>query len=219
MTKVTENSYSLEKLGKCFTGEIDLTINKNLLSLSTSDAVLIKGAQVQKYNLLQTMSQGEIMHLNKSAYQKFTRGVRSSHYLTRRIVMQGITGINEVIRLKLTIIEPPTFCANSVNYILMKKEDFNLEFMLGILNSRLINWYFKTMSTNSNVNGYEVDHLPIRLANENVQADISSLVKKILIDKNTGDDTSNHEDEINHMVYDLYNLTKEEKYLIENSGK
>jgi hypothetical protein len=40
--------------------------------------------------------------------------------------MQGITGINERIRLKMTMLEPGVFCANSVNYVLLNNDEPDL---------------------------------------------------------------------------------------------
>ena len=37
--------------------------------------------------------------------------------------MQGITGINEKWRLKMTMVYPPYFCANSVNYLMPSIEN------------------------------------------------------------------------------------------------
>lgn len=77
--------------------------------------------------------------------------------------MQGITGVNEKWRLKMTMAQPPYFCANSVNYLIPDMTDDFDYFILGILNSKLLNWYFAKLSTNSNVNGYEIDGLPIKM--------------------------------------------------------
>ena len=61
----------------------------------------------------------------------------------------------------MTIIPSQVFCANSVNYIVFTSRNIDTYFILGILNSRLLNYVFSKFSTNSNVNGYEVDNLPI----------------------------------------------------------
>ena len=52
------------------------------------------------------------------------------------------------------------YCANSLNYLAFRIQ-VDLNYFLGILNSKLLNFVFKVFSTNSNVNGYEVDNLPL----------------------------------------------------------
>jgi hypothetical protein len=131
--------------------------------------------------------------------------------------MQGITGVDEKIRLKMTVMMPESFCGNSVNYILIEDKRINDEFLLGLLNSKLLNWFFKVFSTNSNVNGYEVDNLPIPPIAGINQEPIVKLVERILAakGKNPQADTSKEESAIDEMVYQLYGLTEEEIRIVE----
>ena len=163
------------------------------------------------------MSQGEIEYLDSVSYLKENSGKKSQHYKLRRIVMQGITGVDEKTRLKMTVIDANIFCGNSVNYILIDDSSLEYEFLLGLLNSRLLNWYFKVFSTNSNVNGYEVDNLPMPNIVEVDQKTISNRVDRILAAKraNPEADTSKWEREIDEMVYALYGLTEDEIKVVE----
>jgi len=80
-----------------------------------------------------------------------------------------------------------------------------------------LNFIFAVNSTNSNVNGYEVDNLPIEMAkNQNL---IGKLVDQILTAKkaNPQIDTTALEAEIDQMVYELYGLTDEEIAIVEES--
>ena len=81
----------------------------------------------------------------------------------------------------------------------------------------MMNWVFKKLSTNSNVNGYEVDNLPLKINN------IDELCDKVrkYIDCKSGlefkDVSSIYEGEFNKIVYDIYGLNSEEiKYIEEN---
>lgn len=152
----------LDSIGNCYEGEINLTFHKKFLTTNYSKSVfpMIKGAAVQRYFIAKKMSQGEVEWVDKDAFKRENSGPKSNHYLKRRLVMQGITGVDEKQRLKMTILNPGSFCGNSVNYILFNT-DVKIEYLLALLNSSILNWYFKKFSTNSNVNGYEVDNLPI----------------------------------------------------------
>lgn len=86
------------------------------------------------------------------------------------------------------------------------------------MNSRLLNYIFKISSTNSNVNCYEVDSLPIILADETTQKDIAIIVDKLLIEKKneTNKELCCHlEEQINKKVYSIYNLTYQEVLTID----
>jgi Alw26I/Eco31I/Esp3I family type II restriction m6 adenine DNA methyltransferase len=207
----------LRDIGRCYEGEINLTFHKEFLrSNKGSNAPMVKGAGIQRYLLLKKMSQGEVEFLDSSAFLKGNTSSKSKHHQLRRIVMQGITGVNESVRLKMTILDSGVFCGNSANYVLIEDSNYQEEYLLALLNSKLMNWYFTRFSTNSNVNGYQVDNLPIALLS-NSAANISDLVKRILAQKGaeSDGDVSHLERQIDQLVYELYGLTPEEIAVVE----
>ena len=216
--KITYDCKRLGDIAKCYTGEIDLSIDKRYVVLDETDGILIRGAQVQKYRITNDISQGDILYLLRDSYLENNRGGRSQHHAKRRILMQGITGVNEKIRLKMTLVDEGVFCANSVNYIIPPEDFSSPEYLLGLLNSKLINWFFAKLSTNSNVNGYEIDNLPIRSSN-NKHEEIKKLVVKILETKkiNPNADIPLLEKEIDRIVYEIYGLSQEEIKIVEES--
>jgi Alw26I/Eco31I/Esp3I family type II restriction m6 adenine DNA methyltransferase len=217
----------LSDFGRCYEGEVNLTFHKKFLTSKDSLAPMIKGAAIQRYQILEEMSQGEIQYLNSTAFLKYNTSPKSKHHKFRRIVMQGITGVNEAVRLKMTIINSGIFCGNSANYILIEDSSLQQEYLLALLNSRLMNWYFKLFSTNSNVNGYQVDNLPIArpgtcgtkmVAKVN---EILSITKDADYLSNTAKQTKVRELErqIDQMVYEIYRLTPEEIAVVEGYNK
>lgn len=216
-TKIVKNCIRLGKISKCYTGEIDLSLDKRFIKNSNSYTTMVKGAQVQKFRITNDVSQGEILYLDSQKYLDENNGSRSSHHQFRRIVMQGITGVNEKVRLKMTIIEPSVFCANSVNYLLLQTNDFEMNYILGILNSKLLNWFFAKLSTNSNVNGYEVDNLPIVTPTKDYEKNITYCTNQILLLKNANPhaNTTDFEKQIDKMVYELYGLSEDEIKIVE----
>lgn len=145
---------------KCYEGEINMTFHKHLLTTDKENPSVIKGAGVQRYFTTDNMSQGILEYLDKEKYLSENSGEKSKAYLSKRIALQGITGVDDKRRIIATIIENDIFLANSCNYII-PKENQNLYFLLAVFNSKLINWIFKKTSTNSNVNCCEVNSLPI----------------------------------------------------------
>lgn len=222
VNKIRAKSVRLEEVGKCYTGEIDLTIDKKYLTKNTSQTKMIKGAQVQKYSLLDHMSQGEIMYLKEDEYKKSTNSDRSTHNMAKRIVMQGITGINEKTRLKMTIIDSGIYCANSVNYLHIDDLTYDIKYLLGVMNSKINNWFYKKMSTNSNVNGYEVDNLPVATGKETLRLKIIEIVNEMLKRKSNycsgigNRDISQDEKDIDKLFYEYYGLDNDEIELVEN---
>ena len=87
------------------------------------------------------------------------------------------------------------------------------------LNSSTLNFVFSKSSTNSNVNGYEIDNLPIVLADKQHQTRLASLVDQILTAKNANPDrdVSELENEIDQIVYSSYGLTDDEIKIVEEA--
>jgi len=75
----SEDCGRLGAIGHCFTGEIDLTQDKEYLTEDARSAVLLKGARLDRYLIRETMSQGDILFLKSSAYLRENHGQRSRH--------------------------------------------------------------------------------------------------------------------------------------------
>lgn len=213
-----QNTIPLLQIGKCYEGEVNLTFHKKYLTSDDTRSRMIKGAQIDRYKVNEEMSQGEIEYLKEDQYLKANHGDKSSHHLKPRIVMQGITGVNECTRLKMTTIPGQVYCGNSLNYILINDAKYDTKYLLAILNSSLMNWYFKKFSTNSNVNGYEVDNLPILVGNNELRTKLSELVELRLKLGNEGDgnieDIAELESNINDLVREGYGISQEEYKLM-----
>jgi len=133
------------------------------------------------------------------------------------------------------------YANNSIKIILPRNENINLKYIMAILNSNLINFYYRTFFASTHVRGgyiqfYPQDFLklPIKQASKSEQQSIITYVDKMLSlnkrlneigDKKTDErqrverEINNTDAEIDKLVYDLYNITKEEKKIIEESLK
>lgn len=203
--QIKKVSNDLSTYGACLTGEVDITLGKEFISFNNSYPPLIRGAQVQQYYITNDISQGELFYLDVSLYLSKNSGEKAYHHEDERIVLQGITGVNEKNRIKATLLSPGNYCANSVNYLVLDNKEDNL-FFLGVLNSSIINWYFKKFSTNSNVNGYEVNQLPIpKVVEQSAKDEIKQLVLKALNSSDSSERKAQKE-RIDELVQKLYCL-------------
>jgi len=207
---IYSNAVRLSELGKCYTGEVDLTLCRKFITSDARKAAMHKGAIIDRYVVRTSMSQGEIEFLDSEAFLQ-AKGKRKTsgawHHQDHRIAMQGITGVNERVRLKMTLLEPGVFCANSVNYVRLESSSLtDYLFVLAVLNSDVVNFVFRCFSTNSNVNGYEVDNLPIPKCGTSTKATLADLAAQCL--KATGNVRSVHEARINALVEEAFGLGK-----------
>ena len=214
ITKIKSNIKKLEI--HCFEGELNMTFHKPYFTNHNNNPIILKGASIQRYYWTKEVSQGSIEYLDKEKYTKENTSEKSTHHKMERIALQGMTGANDKIRIISTIVPKDIFLANSCNYIIPPK-DVDIRYLLGIINSKLVNWYFRCFSTNSNVNGYEVDNLPIPLIAVDSQKQIALLVNQIIKskEKNIHNNTDDMEQQIDNLVYQFFRLTKEEVAIIE----
>ncbi len=194
-------------------GEVDMTKYKSFFSEDSRLSRVITGAQVQKWYITDRPQQGGINYINIDNLSSLYG--RKNIFASDRIVMQRITGVDSKIRLIATLLHKNNLCANSTNYIL--ENQLPLSFLLGILNSKAINYFFKQTSTNTNVTSKELTKFPIPSANQTEQKNIITLVDKILAIKklNPEADIRILEEQIDSLVYRLFNLSQEEIEIIE----
>ena len=103
-----------------------------------------------------------------------------------------------------------------------KREDINLKYLLGLLNSKLINYIYtkkfkSTKTVFSEIQARSVGELPIVMPVTELQKPIIDLVDKILVTKkpDASVDTSELEHKIDKLVYKLYGLTEDEIAIVE----
>ncbi|GCA83527.1 type IIS restriction enzyme Eco57I [Microcystis aeruginosa NIES-2522] len=99
--------------------------------------------------------------------------------------------------------------------------NLDLKYLLGILNSHLINIWYKNFDTDLEIKLVSVKSIPVREISQEQQQPIIALVDQILTAKksNPKADTSELEKEINQIVYELYGLSEEEIGIIEGEIK
>jgi len=201
--------------GYCAVGEVDMTFCKSAFTDDKTKATLLKGAIIDRYILRKKMSQGEIVYIDEPTLFEIKK-IDMDIINNERIVMQGITGVNEKIRIKAMIVKD-VYCANSLNFLSMVK-NINLRYLLGLMNSKLLNFIFKKFNTNSNVNGYEINNLPIIEADKSTEKKVITLVEKILCEKPMKPDENRAilENQIDEIVYNLYGLDKQEIDIIDS---
>ena len=213
---------SFGKVAPSIEGEIHMTKCKPAITADSSKTSFLKGAQIAKWHYKtdsSDISQGEIEFIDSEKLKSVCSAEKISNAKHERIVFQRLTGINEKYRLKATIIPKGIYIANSVNNLTYQK-NYPPKLLLALFNSKLLNFIFKATSTSSNVNGYEVDALPLpQLSEDNVelQEEIISLTDQILTAKKADSttDTTALEHKIDELVYVLYGLTPEEIAIVE----
>ncbi|MGY5862654.1 MAG: DNA methyltransferase [Candidatus Thorarchaeota archaeon] len=143
-------------------GELDLTLRKEHIRLSKAGARLVRGTDISRYALRPIKRESETVRL-RSFVNSLGSSVRSPHIFNSRIACQQVSNRAQRWRLKFARIPPRTVLANSCNYVALdhSEDEWLLSYLLGVLNSDLLNWRFDLSNSNNHVSNRELASLPI----------------------------------------------------------
>lgn len=129
----------------------------------------------------------------------------------------------KIISLRKCVKEPIfTYCKEDCyvpqTFFSIKTDRFNMKYLTGLLNSKLIAFWLRYMGKMQGSN-YQIDkeplmNIPIKIATNEIEKKIINLVERIIELKKLDKDTQELENQIDEMVYNLYELTEEEKKLV-----
>ena len=195
-------------------GEIDMTKYKSIFNTIGLGTRVITGAQIQRYYITNTPSQGDVIYIDDSCKPQLS-SKRKTEILQPRIVLQRITGVDSKVRIIATLINGNMYCANSTNYI-ANDINLNIKYLLGVLNSSLVNFFIKQTSTNTNITAKVLNSIPIAIPSAKMQEaivrvvdyimQIKSLSSDIVIDQYVDNEVMarQFENVIDALVYELY---------------
>ena len=152
------------RLGDCISASPgELMINssfKPYLSDSVSGEEAIRGSHIARYAVVEP-KQGEAIFFNRDLYlSEHTNSKKALAHQQMRVVYQRYAAIDNYRRLIATILPENYFCSHTTGYI-SEIKDYSLGFISTILNSTFLDWRFNLTSTNNNINGYEIESLPV----------------------------------------------------------
>ena len=160
-------------------GELDITLNKQYITSHETPFKLLRGRNISYYKTVNLESAEYVL---QDFYEQSAKKV----YIEKpRLICQQIVNMAKARRVSFAPVPKDVILANSCNFIsLLENEDgVDLYFLLGVLNSSIIDWFFKLTSSNNHINNYEIDNFPIPIGADNKE-EISRLVKEYLKTEN-----------------------------------
>lgn len=159
-------------------GELDITINKSFITSKETPYTLYRGRHVGYYYInedsrLSTKEYVETAFVHSTAKRRFIH--------KQRLICQQIANMAKKRRISFTLVPSESVLANSCNFIAIDPNPDGVDyyFLMGVLNSQLIDWFFKLTSSNNHINNYEIDNFPIPIHYVG-KAKISELVRQYL---------------------------------------
>jgi adenine-specific DNA-methyltransferase len=201
--------------------------NKYKLYLSeqpvADSKILFYAEHVQRFQLIKPTKR-TLLYLNNYA--------QPLPVLTKTaLVVQRTTSVEQPYRIIAMQVNPadypyPLITENHTSFTLVTENNTSFttdlseveqRYVLGILNSRLMDFYFRFINSNTHVSSGELNHLPIAKLTPIQQAEVVALVDRIIATKKANQLTTALENSLDTLVYHLYNLTLEEMTLIDSA--
>jgi Alw26I/Eco31I/Esp3I family type II restriction m6 adenine DNA methyltransferase len=178
-------------------GELDLTVNKNAITAKQGQYPLIRGRNISFYSLIDFPSSDYVE-------DQFVENSSKAKYIhSERIICQQIANIAKDRRLTYAVVPKDVVLGNSCNFISVSENEYGIDlyFMIGLLNSSIMNWFFKIQSNNNHINNYEIDTFPVPVGCSTIR-EISELAKQCTLT----DDKTVLFDKIDMLVNEAFGL-------------
>ena len=173
-------------------GEFDMSLDSAFLADQKTVLQLIQGSKIARYKLSSS---------EKYVETRFLARPKGKWVSKARIACQQISNSNQELRLKWVRVPEGHVLANSTNFIAIDSDfgheadtEMLLDFLLGILNSKILNARFKILSSNNHVSNHEISQFPIGEICENSVYEIALAVRNF---------ASNPSDEADRQIEEL----------------
>ena len=137
-----------------------------------------------------------------------------------KILVQAIRNLSLDRRIVASIDESSCFFVGTVNGLTPTYSEFDFivdeHFLLAVLNSNLMNEYFKSQYTTISLTAAFLGELPIKKANEKTQRKIGDLVR-VLMKETRNPARARLISQIDESIYQLYGLTEEEIKIVKSA--
>ena len=139
---------SYESMVKCVRGNIDLTLDKDMICDEKSPYPLVRGRNIQ---CLDTITE----YISSKTIED-----KKINVTNKKLVCQQICNMNSENRLNFELLDRHFVISNSCNYITIKDETF-ISCLKHVLNSNVLKRYFEIFSGNNHVSITEIQNLPM----------------------------------------------------------
>jgi len=202
-----------------------------------------RGSPKNKIELANTRTKDSLLciepkNIDKYFFQTSDNKFVVSNLQNKILSKEKILLPRTVLYLKAAYNEGNSFIMDRIYYLMPKDaEKINLKFVVGVLNSKLIDFYYKINFSSTHVGGgyldlrgSQIEQLPIRIPENYEQETVAKLVDKAILLKKQMHEMENKktdkrnflelesystDSEINKLIYKIYNLTNKEIDIVE----
>lgn len=189
-------------------GEVDLSVFKSFLTDDSSMTPLVRGEQVDCYRADLPTGKETFVETDRMM-DRLSGSPKLEHFRWPRLVGRQCSYLYRPQRLSFAPVGPEKAIANSLNYLVVEDEETRL-YLLAVLNSHILNWRFKLISSNNHVANSEIDEFPVPDPNDVPSSLFGSIVEYAERLCAEADD-SGVKDTLEEFVFDAYGLDSRQR--------
>lgn len=149
-------------------GEVDQTFFRDCMSDQPTGCILARGTHLSPFYIDVADVAGKERYLKRDLFLQKKGAMAAScqeRVKGKRLAQLGIRNLHSRPRLVAAILPEGVYAGNSLN-IFYPWEGVSLQYLAGMLNSRILDWYFRIGSANNNINLHEMRTVPFPLEAE-----------------------------------------------------
>jgi hypothetical protein len=202
-----------------------ITVNSSDYQLKSSDDLIqvLGGTNLEKYRIKEGNKRKPNRYLKKNDKRILQK---NNIFRNKRIVYQNIA--SSVPKIIATIEAGNLPTDDTLNNLVISDSSLSYEYILALLNSKLIEFYLRYAIINCSILTIHLDKpylgkMPIKRISVGEQTSLIKLVDKMfylnenLNNKKTEEEKDKTNKEIDDLIYKLYDITDEERKIIESS--
>jgi Alw26I/Eco31I/Esp3I family type II restriction m6 adenine DNA methyltransferase len=168
-------------------GELDITCDSQYLRSEPPGEPLIRGDQIERFRT--DLPSQKHRWVDHDFLADRISASKRAHISEQRIALRQCSYLRKSNRISGSMVKPGSVIANSCNFLAIEGSgapglgiEETLLYLLGIINSRLIDWRFRMTSSTNHVGNYELAALPIPIPGSSDEADEIVRLTRVLLD-------------------------------------
>jgi hypothetical protein len=221
--KISTDSIILEKISNIKRGMITRDNKKYVFDELTKNSVkdksklkkILVGKDATRYRLNYS---GHYILFDSSIASNGGCWDKEVYEAKEKLLIALITGGMEY-RINSTYDNQQYYVLQNYNNLLITDSKFNIKYILGLINSRLLNDYYELFFKDKNIKRNQLQQLPIKYVSKDAQQEVVTLVDRIIqsYKQPQEKEIDSLNKELDEVIYKLYNITEEDKKIIKEN--
>ncbi len=166
-------------IGEISVGNVDETIDRDFVSDAPAGDIFVKGIHLDEYSVDLRPDGPQPRWIRKDEFLE-KRPAAARTIASSRVIGRNTRNKASSRRLKFALLPEGYLCGNSVKQIIVTDKNIDPLYLIALLNSSVLNWYFEVFCSQNNIRNYSIEALPVPRATRQVQEAFAFVARLIM---------------------------------------